>query len=232
MKSRYNAINAILKKKFSPPPWGRSEGRFAYYRATAFHIKKSPLRSTQRYQHSAVALELHATDYYGTKTHPFTRPFQARNISCRTAEVVLSELGFSLESFPNEKCFISYLNLAPKYAYSGGKPVRKKTKSGATNRVGQAFRQSATALYSSKTALGAEFRRISRKKGYGVAVFAMARRLATLVYRMLRWGQAYVDEGLEAYERRFEEKKFKACKTNAKSLGYKLLPIDPEEVLA
>jgi hypothetical protein len=34
-----------------------------------------------------------------------------------------------------------------------------------------------------------------------VAVFATARKLATLIYRLLRGGQPYVDEGVEAYGR-------------------------------
>jgi hypothetical protein len=33
-----------------------------------------------------------------------------------------------------------------------------------------------------------------------VAVFATARKWATLIYRLLRWGQQYVDEGAEAFE--------------------------------
>jgi hypothetical protein len=37
-----------------------------------------------------------------------------------------------------------------------------------------------------------------------VAVFATARKLATLIYRSLRWGQPYVDEGAEAFEKRYQ----------------------------
>ena len=55
----------------------------------------------------------------------------------------------------------------------------------------------AVSLKHSKTALGAAFRRKARHKGWTVAVFSMARRLAVLVYRMLRYGQDYVDMGEE-----------------------------------
>ena len=51
----------------------------------------------------------------------------------------------------------------------------------------------AISLKHSKTALGAAFRR--RRQGWSVAVFSMARRLAVLVYRMLRYGQDYIDIG-------------------------------------
>ena len=60
----------------------------------------------------------------------------------------------------------------------------------------------ATALIRSKSALGAALRRKARHKGMKTAVFATARKLAVLVYRMLRFGQDYVDEGEAAYEER------------------------------
>jgi len=47
----------------------------------------------------------------------------------------------------------------------------------------------ATSLQRSKTALGASFRRIARYNGGAVAVFATARKLGQLIYRMLRYGQ-------------------------------------------
>ncbi len=47
-------------------------------------------------------------------------------ISAGTAETVLSEIGRDLIAFPTEKHFAAYVNLAPKLAISGGKPIRKK----------------------------------------------------------------------------------------------------------
>ncbi|MBI4873015.1 MAG: IS110 family transposase, partial [Acidobacteria bacterium] len=77
-----------------------------------------------------------------------------------------------------------------------GKAVRKRGKGKArSTRTAQALRNAATALRISRTALGAQYRRIARSKGPGVAVFVTARKLATLVYRLLRFGQAYTHEG-------------------------------------
>jgi hypothetical protein len=53
--------------------------------------------------------------------------------------------------------------------------------------------------------LGAYFRHIAHRVGRDVAVLATARRLSQYIYRLLRWGQAYVDEGAAAYERRRRE---------------------------
>lgn len=147
-------------------------------------------------------------------------------ISTGTAETVLSEMGSDLAKFPTEKHFTAYVNLAPKLAISGGKPIRKRPRGSGPNRIGTALRMAAVSLRNSKTALGAEYRRIARRKGAGVAVFAMARKLAILIYRMLRWGQAYVDEGCESYEKRFKEARLRYCKSIAKDLGFKVLPME------
>jgi transposase len=147
-------------------------------------------------------------------------------IGVETAQIVLSEVGRDLEDFPTEKHFVSYLKLVPKLAISGGKPVASPRCQSTSTRVGAALRMAATTLRHSKTALGAEFRRLSRLKGAGVAVFAMARKLAILIYRLLKFGQAYVDQGLQAYEERFRQRRIVACHEMAKSLGLCVLPME------
>jgi hypothetical protein len=56
-----------------------------------------------------------------------------------------------------------------------------------------------------------------------VAAFATARKLATWIYRLLRWGQPYVDEGAEAYEMRYNANRLHRLRTNAAQLGYELV---------
>jgi hypothetical protein len=41
---------------------------------------------------------------------------------------------------------------------------------------------------------------------------------------LLRWGQPYVDEGAEAYERRYQATRLTTLKTKARELGYELIP--------
>lgn len=54
-------------------------------------------------------------------------------------------------------------------------------------------------------------------------MFATARKLATLIYRLLRWGQPYVDEGMEAFEKRYDQMRLTSLKAKAKELGYQLV---------
>jgi len=144
-------------------------------------------------------------------------------ISTSTAEVVLSELGPDLSAFPTEGHFVSFLKLSPRLAISGGKPIHKRPKGTASTRVGAALRMAAVALRNSNTALGASYRRLARRKGASVAVFATARKLAILIYRMLRYGMAYVDEGVQAYEKRFQVARLQMCEQIANQFGYKLI---------
>jgi transposase len=57
-------------------------------------------------------------------------------------------------------------------------------------------------------------------------VDATARKLATLIYRLLRWGQPYVDEGATAYETCYRQQRIRRLAATAKQLGYQLAPIN------
>jgi len=142
-----------------------------------------------------------------------------------TVEVVLSEYGADLSRFASEKEFVAHALLAPRVATSGGKPVKKKRKhQSASSRVAAAMRMAALSMRNSQTALGAYYRKIAQRKGGDVAVFATARKILTLIYRLLRWGQPYVDEGAEAYEKRYQQQSIKRLSIKAKQLGYQLAP--------
>ncbi len=144
-------------------------------------------------------------------------------ISTGTAQVVLTEVGPNLAAFPSEDAFVSWLRLCPRTPISGGKPLKKRRNGLGANRIAGALRMAATALQRSKTALGASFRRVARRKGAAVAVFATARQLAKLIYRMLRFGQDYADVGEQAYERRFQLRRLAALTEAARSLGFTLV---------
>ena len=144
-------------------------------------------------------------------------------IGVETVQVVLSEYGPDLSRFPTEKEFVSHVTLAPRRPTSGGKPVKKKKRNTASTRVASALRMAALSLRNSATALGAYYRKIARRIGGDVAVFATARKLATLIYRLLRWGQPYVDEGMEAFEQRYAQTRLTSLKAKAKELGYQLV---------
>ena len=140
-----------------------------------------------------------------------------------TAEVIVSEYGVDLSKFATEKEFVSHLQLAPHHNITGGKPQKKGRRKTKGTRTGKALRNAALGLSRSPTALGAYYRRLALRKRSDVAVFATARKLATYVYRLLRWGQAYVDIGQKAYEKLYDAGRLRKLKTTAAQFGYQLV---------
>ena len=146
-------------------------------------------------------------------------------IGVDSAAVVISELGVDFSAFVDEGHFVSYLRLAPNISISAGKKVPGKFKATTCTRVSNALRMAASTLRNSKTALGAYYRRISWRKGASVAVFATARKLAKLIYRIVRYGQVYVDVGAKAYESQFTERRLRSYTNALKEMGYKIEPL-------
>jgi transposase len=145
-------------------------------------------------------------------------------ISAGAAQVVLTEVGPNLNAFPSEDNFVSWLRLCPRTPISGGKPLKKRRNGLGANRIAGVLRMAATSLQRSKSALGASFRRIALRKSGAVAVFAIARQLARLIYRMLRYRHDYIDIGEKAYENKFQMRRLAAITATVKSLGYTLVP--------
>ena len=87
------------------------------------------------------------------------------------------------------------------------------------NRAATALRIAASTLIRSKTYLGAQYRRLRTKLGAPKAITAMAHRLARLVYRMLKYGQDYVDKGAGYYEQRNRQQQIDFVKKKAAQLG-------------
>ena len=140
---------------------------------------------------------------------------------------MLTEVGPDLSAFPSEKHFCSWLGLCPDNRISGGKLLSVRTRR-VVNRLSDALRIAATTLQQSQSALGAFYRRMKGRIGAAEAITATAHKLARLIYRLIKHGQTYVQEGLEKYEKKNQERKLKAVRKMAESLGLKIL--EPQAV--
>jgi len=143
-----------------------------------------------------------------------------------TAQVIFSEIGPDFSAFRDENHFASWLTLAPKRDISGGKVIRHIHATG-RNRVANALRMSAESYSRSNSYLGARYRRLRARMDGPVAVKAMARYLACLVFRIVTKGQAYVDRGAAHYEAKRQERERIALERRAANLGLKLVPQVP-----
>ena len=80
-----------------------------------------------------------------------------------------------------------------------------------------------TSLRESDSYLGAQFRRLRTRLGPPVATKAMAAKLARLIYRMLRYGMKYVDQGVTFYEAQYRKQQVIHLKRKAAQLGLQII---------
>jgi transposase len=144
-------------------------------------------------------------------------------IEVPTALVILGEIGVDVSRFPTEKHFASWLRLSPPQNQSNQSKKRQSHRKG-TNRVTIALRMAARSVGRTKTPLGIFYRRIRSRIGGLGAVKATAHKLACLVYRMLKYGQDYIVQSMEAYEAKVKAALLKSLKRKASALGFELTP--------
>ena len=147
---------------------------------------------------------------------------QIDGIDVMTATTILSEAGWDMSKWKTEDHFVSWLRLCPDNRISGDKIIGKG-RLPTNNPVTIALKMAASTLRTSQTYLGAQFRRLRTKLGPPVAIKAMAAKLARLVYRMLRFGMQYVDQGAEFYEAQHRKLQISHLKRKASQLGFQII---------
>jgi len=117
---------------------------------------------------------------------------------------IIAEVGIDMSKWPTEKHFTSWLGLSPANKITGEKVFSTRTNK-VVNKASTAFRLVAFSAGKSKTSLGGFFRKIRSIKGAPKAITATARKMACLFYRLLKYGQAYVEKGMEYYEQNYKK---------------------------
>ena len=155
---------------------------------------------------------------------------QIDGIGPYTALKLIGEIGTDMRRWPSEKHFTSWLTLAPKNKISGGRLLSSRTEPSA-NRAAAILRMSAMTLGRGSTALGAFYRRLAARIGKPQAITATARKLAILVYRMLKGDCVYQDPGAEAYHQQQRSRTLRTLRRAATTLGFDLVKRDTGEIL-
>jgi transposase len=135
---------------------------------------------------------------------------------------LVAECGDDMTKWPTDKHFASWLCLAPANKISGGRVLSAATRR-SSNRAATLLRIAAVNIGRTETAIGAFYRRLAARVGKAKAVTATARKLAVLFYKALRFGLAYVDPGVSAYETRYRDRVIQHLKRRAKRLGFTLI---------
>lgn len=142
---------------------------------------------------------------------------------------LLAETGPDLKAWPTEKHFTAWAGLAPGSRQSGKRKGNIKRQ---RNRAGRLFCAGARSLVNSvDKALGGFYRRMAARKGGLAAMKALARKLAQLYYRVLRYGLAYAEEGLRAYNEKYAESQRRLLTKLAAKQGFKLVCLQSEDLM-
>ena len=144
------------------------------------------------------------------------------SVDVMTATTVISEAGYDMSKWETENHFVSWLRLCPDNRISGNKVIGKG-RLPTNNPLSIALKMAASTLRQSKTYLGAQFRRLRTRLGAPIAIKAMAAKLGRLIYRMLRYGMKYVDQGAAFYELQHRQVQIKQLKWKAAKLGFQIV---------
>lgn len=139
-----------------------------------------------------------------------------------TVLVLSSEIGPDLARFPTSEHFCSWLGLAPPTRISGGKALPGSGPK-VLNRAAQALKQAASNARNDKSFIGASHRSRLARMDTSCAIKATAHQLARLIYAMLTKGQPYVEQGIEAFEAKSQQKQVRALLRKAQKLGLQLV---------
>jgi transposase len=135
---------------------------------------------------------------------------------------LISEIGLDMSRWPTENHFASWLTVAPHNKISGGKLLSSRTQPSA-NRAAKILRMAAMSLGRSHHALGAFYRRMAVRVEKAKAITATARKLAILVYRMLRYKMNYHEPSAADYDQQQRSRILRGLRKRAHSLGFEIV---------
>jgi transposase len=155
---------------------------------------------------------------------------QIDGIGPHAALQLVAEIGTDMSRWPSAAHFTSWLTLAPNNKISGGRLLSSRTQPSA-NRAAAILRRCAMSLMRTSTALGAFYRRLAARTGKPTAITATARKLALLVYRVLRGDITYSDPGADAYVQLHRTRLLRSLCKRAHQLGHALVDLSTGELL-
>ena len=134
-----------------------------------------------------------------------------------TSLELISETGVDMNKWKSAKHFAAWLNLTPNTKITGGKIISSKVPK-KKNKAGQCLKMAASTLFSSKSSLGDEYRRMKAKFGGKGAALALAHKLSRIIYTMLKNKTEYNAVIITNNQKKFKEQKIKRLEKQLEKL--------------
>jgi len=136
--------------------------------------------------------------------------------------ILISEIGVDMRRWRNAKAFCAWLGLCPGNKISGGKVLSSHTVH-VVNRVSIMLRTVAPAVGRSDTWLGIFHRRMRARLGPAAANTATARKLACMIYHLLKYKEEYIDVDCLIYQEKIRKGRIIKLTKQAEELGFELI---------
>lgn len=136
--------------------------------------------------------------------------------------ILISEIGVDMRRWRSAKAFCSWLGLCPGTKISGGKILSSRTVH-VVNRVSILLRTVAPAVGRSDTWLGIFHRRMRARLGPAAANTATARKLACMIYHLLKYKEQYIDVDCLLYQEKIRKHRIARLSRHAEELGFELV---------
>jgi transposase len=141
-----------------------------------------------------------------------------------TVLMLIGEIGVDMSRWRSARAFCSWLGLSPGTKISGGKVLSRRTRK-VKNRAANVLRMAAWAAGKTDTWLGRFYRRIKARRDPSKAVTATARKLACIIYHMLKYKEEFVFPDTSKYEKQAEAHRLRRLRQEAKRMGYQVVEI-------
>lgn len=135
--------------------------------------------------------------------------------------IIISEIGLDMSRWRSPKAFASWLGLCPGNKISGGKVLSSRT-AHVANRVAIFLRMVGPAVGRTDTALGHFHRRMRARLGPAGANTATARKLACMIYHLLKYKEEFIDVDALLYQERMRKARLSRLSKQAEELGFEL----------
>jgi len=136
--------------------------------------------------------------------------------------MLIAEIGLDMSRWRSAKAFSSWLGLCPGAKISGGKVLSRRTRK-VVNRASTILRVAALAVGRTDSWLGRFYRRKRAHLGAPKAITATARKLACIIYHMLKYQEDFVPLDIMVYELKAAEARQRRLRREAEELGFELV---------